>query len=95
MGNRVLTTSGRRATYFCFFGLGAILYLSIPFVASQVSVNPVVVWLVMFYAATMLIFTMYGGGFATMPAYLSDLFGTMHVGAIHGRPPHRVEASPA
>ena len=76
---------GRRATYFCFFGLGALLYLSIPFVASQVSVNPVVVWLVMFYAATMLIFTMYGGGFATMPAYLSDLFGTMHVGAIHGR----------
>jgi hypothetical protein len=38
-----------------------------------------------FYAATLLIFTMYGGGFATIPAYLADLFGTMHVGAIHGR----------
>ena len=76
---------GRRATYFCFFGLGAILYLSIPLAASQVSVNPVVVWLIMFYAATMLIFTMYGGGFATIPAYLSDFFGTIHVGAIHGR----------
>ena len=39
----------------------------------------------MFYAATMIIFTMYGGGFATIPAYLADMFGTMHVGGIHGR----------
>ena len=76
---------GRRATYFCFFGLGTVLYLSIPFAAIQVSANPIVAWLVMFYAATMIIFTMYGGGFATIPAYLSDKFGTMHVGAIHGR----------
>jgi hypothetical protein len=44
-----------------------------------------VVWLVYFYAATMIIFTMYGGGFATIPAYLSDLFGTRYVGGIHGR----------
>ena len=42
-------------------------------------------YLVMFYAATMIIFTMYGGGFATIPAYLADIFGTMHVGGIHGR----------
>ncbi len=42
-------------------------------------------YLVMFYAATMIIFTMYGGGFATIPAYLADMFGTMHVGGIHGR----------
>ena len=41
--------------------------------------------LVMFYAATMIAFTMYGGGFATLPAYLADVFGTLHVGAIHGR----------
>ena len=33
----------------------------------------------------MIIFTMYGGGFATIPAYLADMFGTMHVGGIHGR----------
>ena len=39
----------------------------------------------MFYAATMIIFTMYGGGFATIPAYLADIFGTLHVGGIHGR----------
>jgi MFS family permease len=39
----------------------------------------------MFYVATMLIFTMYGGGFATIPAYLADLFGTKYVGGIHGR----------
>ena len=38
-----------------------------------------------FYAVTMLIFTMYGGGFATIPAYLADLFGTRYVGGIHGR----------
>ena len=44
-----------------------------------------VTWLVLFYAVTMLIFTMYGGGFATIPAYLADLFGTRYVGAIHGR----------
>jgi hypothetical protein len=38
-----------------------------------------------FYAATMIIFTMYGGGFATIPAYLADMFGTRYVGGIHGR----------
>ncbi len=47
--------------------------------------NPSVICLVGFYAATMIIFTMYGGGFATIPAYLADMFGTMHVGGIHGR----------
>jgi hypothetical protein len=46
---------------------------------------PAVVWLVYFYAATMIIFTMYGGGFATIPAYLADMFGTRFVGGIHGR----------
>ena len=42
-------------------------------------------WLVAFYAITMLIVSMYGGGFATIPAYLADLFGTKFVGGIHGR----------
>jgi hypothetical protein len=59
--------------------------LSIPWVANQVSVQPAVIWLVYFYAATMIIFTMYGGGFATIPAYLADMFGTRYVGGIHGR----------
>jgi MFS family permease len=76
---------GRRNTYWIFFLLGIILYLSVPFSAQQVSVNPSVVWLVYFYAATMIIFTMYGGGFATIPAYLADIFGTRYVGGIHGR----------
>jgi len=76
---------GRRNTYWIFFALGIALYLSIPFVARQVSVMPAVVWLVYFYAATMIIFTMYGGGFATIPAYLADMFGTRYVGGIHGR----------
>jgi MFS family permease len=76
---------GRRNTYWIFFALGIVLYLSIPWVANQVSVQPAVIWLVYFYAATMIIFTMYGGGFATIPAYLADMFGTRYVGGIHGR----------
>ncbi len=76
---------GRRNTYWIFFVLGIVLYLSIPYTARQVSVTPSVVWLVYFYAATMIIFTMYGGGFATIPAYLADIFGTKYVGGIHGR----------
>jgi hypothetical protein len=61
------------------------LYLSIPYSARQASISPGIVWLVYFYAATMIIFTMYGGGFATIPAYLADIFGTHYVGGIHGR----------
>lgn len=76
---------GRKNTYHCFFVLGAALYMSIPFIATQASINPSVTALVMFYAVTMIIFTMYGGGFATIPAYLADIFGTLHVGGIHGR----------
>ena len=49
------------------------------------TVNPSITFLIYFYAATMIIFTMYGGAFATIPAYLADVFGTKHVGAIHGR----------
>ena len=76
---------GRKTTYYIFFVLGIMLYCSIPYTAAQVSVDPSVIWLVYFYAATMLIFTMYGGGFATIPAYLADVFGTRFVGGIHGR----------
>ncbi|MES2626225.1 MAG: OFA family MFS transporter [Pseudomonadota bacterium] len=76
---------GRKNTYWIFFALGILLYCSVPFAATQVSVNPAVTWLVLFYGATMIIFTMYGGGFATIPAYLADVFGTRYVGGIHGR----------
>jgi len=76
---------GRKNTYWIFFALGIVLYCSVPFAATRVSVDPSVVWLVLFYGATMLIFTMYGGGFATIPAYLADVFGTKFVGGIHGR----------
>ena len=76
---------GRRNTYWIFFVGGILLYLSIPFAAQQVSIHPSVFWLVFFYASTMIIFTFYGGGFATIPAYLADIFGTHHVGGIHGR----------
>ena len=76
---------GRKPTYAIFLILGTLLYASIPLIAQQVSASPSVVWLVVFYAVTMVIFTMYGGGFATIPAYLADLFGTRFVGGIHGR----------
>lgn len=76
---------GRKNTYWIFFALGIVLYLSIPYTAGQVSVSPATIWLIYFYAATMIIFTMYGGGFATIPAYLADVFGTRYVGGIHGR----------
>ena len=74
---------GRKNTYHCFFVLGPLLYLSLPWFASMAGGEVWALW--GFYAATLLIFTMYGGGFATIPAYLADLFGTLHVGAIHGR----------
>ena len=76
---------GRKPTYTIFFGAGIVLYLAIPWIAQRVSVAPSVSLLALFYGVTMLIFTMYGGGFATIPAYLADLFGTRQVGAIHGR----------
>ncbi len=76
---------GRRNTCSIFCAAGLLLYLSIPVAAHQVSLNPSILWLLMFYAATMIIFTFYGGVFATVPAYLADLFGTRYVGGIYGR----------
>lgn len=76
---------GRKNTYHCFFVLGTVLYLSIPYFATAGAANPSMFYLIGFYVATMIIFSMYGGGFATIPAYLADMFGTMHVGGIHGR----------
>jgi MFS family permease len=69
---------GRKATYGIFFTLGPLLYLTLPYAGHIGSVE-------LFVAGAALILTMYGGGFATIPAYLSDLFGTQYVGAIHGR----------
>lgn len=76
---------GRKNTYHCFFVLGTLLYLSLPFFATAGADSANVIYLIGFYIATMIIFSMYGGGFATIPAYLADMFGTMHVGGIHGR----------
>ena len=69
---------GRRATYFVFFLLGIALYSSVPWTAATGN-------LALFVASFCIILSMYGGGFATVPAYLADLFGTRMVGAIHGR----------
>ncbi|MFN8572681.1 MAG: OFA family MFS transporter [Gemmatimonadaceae bacterium] len=69
---------GRRRTYMIYFALGAVLYASVP----QTGRAGNVVLFVLFYVVIM---SMYGGGFATIPAYLRDMFGVLHVGAIHGR----------
>jgi nitrate/nitrite transporter NarK len=69
---------GRKATYSTFFILGIVLYAAVPSIAAAEIIT-------LFVLAYLIILTMYGGGFATVPAYLRDLFGTAHVGAIHGR----------
>ena len=69
---------GRRQTYMIFFVVGAGLYSIVPTTGRMGALVP----FVLSYVAIM---SMYGGGFATIPAYLRDMFGTVQVGAIHGR----------
>jgi MFS family permease len=83
MGGRFAWSScsdylGRKPTYVIFFLLGSLLFFLIP-VSARIGSVP------MFVGVCCVILSMYGGGFATIPAYLRDLFGTVEVGAIHGR----------
>src|SRR5258708_2684495 len=83
MGGRFFWSSlsdyiGRRATYTIFFLLGAALYASVPATGRAGSVA-------LFVVGYVVIMSMYGGGFATIPAYLRDMVGVVQVGAIHGR----------
>jgi len=83
MGGRFFWASisdylGRRNTYLVFFLLGIALYCTVPATGHLGSTA-------LFVAAFAIIISMYGGGFATIPAYLRDMFGTLNVGAIHGR----------
>ena len=83
MGGRFIWSSasdylGRQNTYFLFFALGTFLYSMLPTFSGEGNV-------VLFIAASAVILSMYGGGFATIPAYLADIFGTKFVGGIHGR----------
>ena len=82
MGGRFFWASmsdylGRKNTYFVFFALGTALYALVPYTGAVGSVT-------LFVLAYAVIFSMYGGGFSTVPAYLKDMFGTRYVGAIHG-----------
>jgi MFS family permease len=82
MGGRFFWASvsdfiGRKSTYFLFFVLGFVLYASVPFAGGTGNVA-------LFVLCFCIIISMYGGGFATVPAYLRDMFGTRYVGAIHG-----------
>jgi MFS family permease len=71
---------GRKPTYFVFFALGAALYFFLPQTGAN-HLNSIA----MFVGIAVILLSMYGGGFATIPAYLRDMFGTHHVSAIHGR----------
>jgi MFS family permease len=82
MGGRFFWASvsdyiGRKNTYFVFFALGFIMYATVPYAGAAGSVS-------LFVLCFCIILSMYGGGFATVPAYLRDMFGTRYVGAIHG-----------
>ena len=82
MGGRFFWASvsdyiGRKSTYFVFFVLGFILYSVVPYTGAAGNVA-------LFVLCFCIIMSMYGGGFATVPAYLRDMFGTRYVGAIHG-----------
>ena len=83
MGGRFVWSSvsdytGRKTVYGIYFLLGAILYCAVPWTQSIENKS-------LFVVVTAIIITMYGGGFATIPAYLRDMFGTYQIGAIHGR----------
>ncbi|WP_458760159.1 L-lactate MFS transporter [Afipia sp. TerB] len=82
MGGRFFWAStsdyiGRKNTYFVFMVLGFILYCTVPLAGSTSNV-------VLFVCCFLIIISMYGGGFSTVPAYLKDMFGVRYVGAIHG-----------
>lgn len=69
---------GRKPTYVMYLGVGALLYGTLALFGASATVS-------LFVAITFVIVSFYGGGFATVPAYLKDLFGSLEVGAIHGR----------
>jgi MFS family permease len=82
MGGRFFWAStsdyiGRKNTYFVFMVLGFLLYCTVPLAGSTSNV-------VLFVCCFLIIISMYGGGFSTVPAYLKDMFGVRYVGAIHG-----------
>ena len=82
MGGRFFWAStsdyiGRRNTYFVFMVLGFLLYCTVPYTGAAGSVAG-------FVLCFLIIISMYGGGFSTVPAYLRDMYGTRYVGAIHG-----------
>ncbi|OSI07478.1 membrane transporter [Neisseria animaloris] len=83
MGGRFFWSSisdkiGRKNTYTVFFVLGSLLYFAVPSLGESGNKT-------LFVIGFCVIMSMYGGGFAAIPAYLKDLFGTLQVGAIHGR----------
>jgi MFS family permease len=70
---------GRKMTYAVMLGLGAVMFALVATWSASAAV------LAAFVASFCITTSMYGGGFATVPAYLADVFGTQYVGAIHGR----------
>ncbi|MET3770346.1 MFS family permease [Marisediminicola sp. UYEF4] len=82
MGGRFVWSStsdvtGRKRIYMVYLGVGTVAYVLLALLGSSTTALYVVL--------AFIIISFYGGGFATVPAYLRDLFGTFQVGAIHGR----------
>lgn len=75
---------GRKRAVALYLGAGSLLYLSMPQLALMVGGGQTLP-LALFVGSSMVVFSFYGGMFATMPAYLGDLYGPKHVGGIHGR----------
>ena len=85
MGGRFVWAScsdfiGRKATYMIFFAAGAVLYFLLPYTGTRHMDS-----VALFVLIAGLLLSMYGGGFATIPAYLRDMYGPYNVSAIHGR----------
>lgn len=90
LGGRVLWAGasdviGRKRMFTAYTAVSVPLYLSIPFCVDHVVASPDPLYLSMFYASTMGIFSFFGACYSTSPAYEADLFGTKFVGAVHGR----------
>eukprot|EP00041_Stephanoeca_diplocostata_P023138 m.562694 g.562694 ORF g.562694 m.562694 type:complete len:697 (+) comp22224_c0_seq5:226-2316(+) len=75
---------GRKNTYF-LFGCGLPVAATIPFITESFAENPSMIALYGVYFGTLAMVSFYGGLFATLPAYLADIFGSHNAGAIHGR----------
>eukprot|EP00045_Choanoeca_perplexa_P013786 m.157672 g.157672 ORF g.157672 m.157672 type:complete len:646 (+) comp16453_c0_seq2:218-2155(+) len=90
LGGRVLWSSvsdviGRKQTFLLFTGLSVPVYASLPYLVTEAAATQNIEPVIGFYAASMLLTSLFGGAYSTTPAYEADMFGTKFVTATHGR----------